>query len=63
MAINYLYFYTSIAVDCKNRSEEADKQIIKWNTVVRRDVSGPGFSRDGKKNRYLIAGRQSIEPE
>jgi hypothetical protein len=59
MAINYLYFYTSIAVDCKNRSEKADKQNIKWNAVVRREVSGPDFSRDGKKQYNLGARRQA----
>jgi hypothetical protein len=49
MGINYLYFYTSATVDCKNRSEKPDEETIKRITLVRHDVSGPDFSRYGKK--------------
>jgi hypothetical protein len=63
MAINYLYFYTPIPVDCKNRSEKSDKQDIKWIMLVRHDVSVPDFSRDGKRKHYMSARRQSRKLE
>jgi len=53
MAINYLYFYTAIAVDCKDRSEKSDKQNIKRITLFGHDVSGPNYSWDEKKSQNV----------
>jgi hypothetical protein len=62
MGINYLYFYTSATVDCKNRSEKPDKETIKRITRVLHDVSGLDFSRYGKKKYNMRASAEAGKP-